>query len=157
MGTHGRSGGQFDVWQAVFSPAGADGYPAPIWDKRTGVVDPTVAAYWRDHYDLGHLLERDWARLAPLLRGKITINVGLADNFFLNDAVYRVDDFLKRATPPADAVVDYGPRDEHCWSGDHSTFNAVSRMTYVERFAPKLAQHWVKTAPRGADVTSWRY
>ncbi len=157
MGTRGRSGGQFDAWQAVFSPAGSDGYPAPIWDKRTGVVDPAVATYWRDHYDLGRALERDWARLAPLLRGKITIHVGLSDNFFLNDAVYRVDEFLKSAKPPADAVVDYGLRDEHCWSGDRSTFNAVSRMTYVERFVPQLAQHWLKTAPRGADVTSWRY
>jgi hypothetical protein len=116
----------------VFSPVGPDGYPAPIWDKRTGVIDTAVAAYWREHYDL-------------------------ADNFFLNDAVYLVDDFLTNAKPPADAVVDYGPRDEHCWSGDHATFNAVSRMTYVERFVPKLAQHWIKTAPRGADVTSWRY
>ena len=45
--------------------------------------------------------------------------------------VYLVDDFLKSAKPPADAIVDYGPRDEHCWSGDHTTFNGVSRLTYI--------------------------
>jgi len=157
LGTRSRSGGQWDIWEAVYSPVGADGYPRRIWDKRTGAIDPEVAAYWREHYDLGHILRRDWARLAPLLRGKITLNVGLADNFFLNDAVYLVEDFFKTAKPPADAVVDYGPRDEHCWSGDHSTFNGVSRLTYVPRFVRKLADHWKKTAPKGADVTSWWY
>jgi len=157
IGTRSRSGGQWDIWNAVYSPVGPDGYPRDIWDKRTGAIDPAVAAYWREHYDIGHILERDWARLAPLLRGKIAINVGLADNFFLNDAVYLVDDFFKTARPPADATVDYGARDEHCWSGDHTTFNGVSRLTYVSRFVRKLADHWQKTAPKGADVTSWRY
>lgn len=157
LGTHSRSGGQWDIWQAVFSPVGADGYPQPIWDKRTGVIDPAVAAYWKEHYDLEHILERDWAKLGPQLRGKITINVGLSDNYFLNDAVYFVDDFLKKAQPPADAVVDYGMRDEHCWSGDHTTFNGVSRLTYLQRLLPRMVEHWLKTAPKGADVKSWRY
>ena len=39
-GTHSRSGGQWDIWEAVFSPIGADGYPRRIYDKRTGVIDP---------------------------------------------------------------------------------------------------------------------
>jgi hypothetical protein len=62
-GDHSRSGGQYDVWQAVFSPAGADGYPKPIFDKLSGVIDPTVAAYWKEHYDLSYIVERDWPRL----------------------------------------------------------------------------------------------
>jgi hypothetical protein len=157
LGTHGRSGEQWDAWEAVFSPMGEDGYPKRIWDRRTGVIDHEVAAWWREHYDLGHVMARDWARLAPLLRGKITINVGLYDNYFLNDAVFLVEDFFRKAQPPADATVDYGARDEHCWSGDHGVINAVSRLTYLDRFVPKLAQHWLHTAPRGADVTSWRY
>ena len=37
LGTHSRSGGQWDIWEAVFSPVGADGYPQRIFDKRTGV------------------------------------------------------------------------------------------------------------------------
>ena len=28
-GTHSRSGGQWDIWEAVFSPAGAGRIPAP--------------------------------------------------------------------------------------------------------------------------------
>src|SRR5579859_5235942 len=43
LGTHGRSGEQWDIWQAVFSPAGPDGYPAEIWDQRTGVINHEVA------------------------------------------------------------------------------------------------------------------
>lgn len=158
LGTHSRSGQQWDIWEAVYSPVGSDGYPKRIWDKRTGAIDPAVAAYWREHYDLGHILQRDWATLGPKLRGKITLNVGLSDNFFLNNAVYLVDDVLRRATNPrAEAMVDYGMKDEHCWSGDHTTANAFSRLTYNDRFIRRMADHWTRTAPRGADVRGWKY
>ncbi len=157
LGTKSRSGGQWDIWEAVFSPAGADGYPERIFDKRTGTIDRGVAHYWRDHYDLVHIMQRDWATLGPKLRGKITLNVGLSDNFFLNDAVYRAEEFLKSANPPADARIDYGLRDEHCWSGDHDHVNAVSRLTYNSRFIRLMAERWLKSAPSGADVTLWRY
>lgn len=60
LGTKSRSGEQWDIWQAVYSPAGPDGYPKPIWDKRTGAIDRTVADHWREHYDLGYILRRDW-------------------------------------------------------------------------------------------------
>jgi hypothetical protein len=137
---------------------GTDGYPQRIYDKRTGVIDPKVAAYWREHYDLVHIMRRDWATLGPKVQGKININVGLSDNFFLNDAVYRAQDFLGSAKNPASgAKFDYGMRDEHCWSGDHAVSNAVSRLTYDSRFIPMMAAHWTATAPKGADVVSWKY
>ncbi|MGA7857163.1 MAG: alpha/beta hydrolase-fold protein, partial [Terracidiphilus sp.] len=60
LGDHGRSGDQFDIWQAVFGPVGADGYPQPIFDPVTGVIDHNVAEYWRQHYDLESILEHDW-------------------------------------------------------------------------------------------------
>jgi len=158
LGENGRSGGQWDIWQAVFSPVGPDGYPKPIWDKRTGVIDHDVAAYWRDHYDLGHILQRDWSRIGPRLRGKIHIYVGEADNFFLNNAVYLVDEFLKTTkNPPYEGVVDYEARAEHCWNGDHTQPNAISRLRYAQMFAPKIVERILATAPPGADVKSWRY
>jgi hypothetical protein len=158
LGEKGRSGGQWDIWQAVFSPVGADGYPKPIFDKRTGVIDRDVAAYWRDHYDIGHILQRDWAKIGPKLRGKIHIYVGEADNYFLNNAVYLVEDFLKTTkTPPFEGVVDYEPRAEHCWNGDHSQPNAISRLRYPQMFAPKILERILATAPPGADTRSWRY
>lgn len=48
LGDHGRSGEQFDIWQAVYSPVGEDGYPQPIFNKVTGEIDHKVAEYWRE-------------------------------------------------------------------------------------------------------------
>jgi hypothetical protein len=157
LGTKGRSGGQWDIWQAVYSPAGTDGYPKPIFDKRTGVIDRDVARYWRDHYDLSHILRRDWATLGPKLRGKLHIYVGDMDNYYLNNAVYLVEEFLKTADPPYEGLVDYGDRAEHCWNGDHTQPNAISRLRYHQMFAPKVVERILKTAPAGADLKSWRH
>ena len=159
LGTKGRSGGQWDIWQAVYSPAGDDGYPKPIFDKRTGVIDPAVAAYWREHYDLSAIMQRDWEKgLGQKLRGKIHIYVGEADNYFLNNAVYLVDEFLKTTkNPPFEGVVDYEPRAEHCWNGDHTRPNAIARLRYAQMFAPKIVERILKSAPTGADLKSWRY
>jgi hypothetical protein len=159
LGTRGRSGGQFDIWEAVFSPVGEDGYPKRIFDKRTGVVDRAVAAYWKEHYDLGHILRRDWSKgLGRKLEGKVHVYVGDMDNYYLNDAVYLVEDFLKTTRdPPYGGEVDFGDRAEHCWNGDHTRPNAYSRLRYVQMFAPKMMERIEKTAPPGADLRSWRY
>lgn len=157
LGTRSRSGDQWDVWQSVYSPVGPDGYPAPIWDKRTGVIDTTVAAYWREKFDLTHILQRDWATLGPKLRGKLRIYVGDMDNYYLNNAVYETERFLRSANPPADAVVDYGDRDEHCWNGDHTRSNAYSRLRYPQMVLPWAVERMLTTAPAGADLRSWRY
>ena len=157
LGTRARSGDQFDVWESVFSPVGDDGYPRRIWDRLTGEIDPITAAYWRENYDLGHILRRDWPRLAPKLRGKLRLYVGDMDNYYLNNAVYAVEEFLKSAQPAADAVVDYGDRDEHCWNGDHTRSNAYSRLRYPQMVLPWAVERMLATAPPGADVRSWRY
>ena len=70
LGTHGRSTEQWNIWQAVFSPQGADGYPAPVWNESTGDIDKNVVGYWHDHWDLTAVLERDWAKLGPKLEGQ---------------------------------------------------------------------------------------
>jgi hypothetical protein len=158
LGTNSRSGGQWDIWQAVYSPVGSDGYPKPIWDKLTGKIDRSVADYWRENYDLGYIIKRDWAKLGPKLAGKIHIYVGEADNFFLNNAVYLVEDFLKTTKNPAyGGEVDYEPRAEHCWNGDHTRPNAISRLRYHQFFAPEIVERIEKSAPPGADLKSWRY
>jgi hypothetical protein len=158
LGDHGRSGEQFDIWQAVYSPEGADGYPLPIFNKETGEIDHKVAAYWHDHYDLDAILARDWATLGPELAGKLHIYVGSDDTYMLNDAVYRMEDFLKSTTnPPYDGEVAYGPRAEHCWNGDPALPNALSRLHYNTMYLPKILDRIQKTAPPGADLTSWRY
>src|SRR5581483_9525323 len=158
LGDHARSGEQFDIWQAVYGPVGADGYPQPIFDKMTGEIDHTVADYWRKHYDLEAILARNWSKIGPELAGKIHIYVGSDDTYFLNDAVYRMDDFLKSTTnPPYGGEVTYGPRAEHCWNGDPTLPNYLSRLHYNTQYLPKILDRIEKSAPKGADLTSWRY
>jgi hypothetical protein len=158
LGTKSRSGGQFDIWEAVYSPVGSDGYPKPIWNKLTGEIDGSVAVYWREKYDLGYILKRDWKKLGPKLAGKLHIYVGEADNYYLNNAVYLVEDFLKTTKDPAyGGEVDYEPRAEHCWNGDHTRPNALSRLRYHQMFMPRAVERMLKTAPPGADLKSWRY
>ncbi|WP_439547225.1 hypothetical protein [Sandarakinorhabdus sp.] len=157
IGSKSRSGGQWDIWDAVYSPMGDDGYPKPIWDKTTGVIDKAVAAHWRENYDLRHILQRDWAKLAPKLQGKIHIYVGDMDNFYLNNAVYLMEDFLTKADPPYQGEVTYGDRAEHCWNGDPTLPNSITRLRYNSMYVPKILDRMQKTAPKGADLTSWRY
>ncbi len=158
LGDHGRSGEQFDIWQAVYGPVGDDGYPKAIFDKETGKIDHAVAEYWREHYDLEAILEKNWAKLGPELEGKIHIYVGADDTYFLNDAVYRMQDFLDTTkNPPYGGEVTYGPRAEHCWNGDPTLPNAYSRLHYNTQYLPKILDRIQKTAPAGADLTSWRY
>jgi hypothetical protein len=161
LGDHGRSGEQFDIWQAVYGPVGADGYPQPIFDKQTGVIDHKTAAYWRDHYDLDAILQRDWNTLGPKLQGKLHIYVGSDDTYFLNDAVYLMEDFLQSTGTPGHGVpyegeVKYGPRAEHCWNGDPNLPNAYSRLHYNTMYLPQIMERIEKTAPAGADI-SWKY
>jgi hypothetical protein len=158
LGTHGRSGGQWDIWQAVYSPVGPDGYPAPIWDKRTGRIDATIARYWRDHFDLGHILTRDWPTLGPRINGKLHIYVGEADNYFLNNAVYLVEQrFRELSNPKPEVEIDYEPRAEHCWNGDHTLPNAYSRLRYAQMFIPRIMDQIRQRHPAGADTVSWQY
>lgn len=158
LGSHSRSGEQYDIWQAVYGPVGPDGYPAAIFNKETGEIDPAVAAYWKEHYDLSAILQRDWPTLGPKLRGKLRIYVGSADNYMLNDAVYLIEDFLKTtANPPYEGEVKYGERAEHCWNGDPHLPNYLSRLHYNTMYLPVILDRLQKAAPPGADLASWRY
>ena len=158
LGTKTRSGNQFDIWEAVYSPVGPDGYPARLFDKLTGEIDPEVA----------DLLARELrprphsrARLGgdrSGLEGKIHIYCGDMDNYYLNNAVYEVEKFLESTTDPYyDGLVDYGDRAEHCWNGDHDNSNAISRLRYNTFYLPRILERIEEAAPPGADLTSWRY
>jgi hypothetical protein len=158
LGTKSRSGQQWDIWEAVYSPQGDDGYPKRIFDKVSGDIDTTVAAYWRENYDLRYILERDWATLGPKLQGKIHLYCGDMDNYYLNNAVYLMEDFLKKTKSPFyNGEVEYGDRAEHCWNGDHENPNYVSRLRYNTMYLPKILKRIQETAPKGADTKSWRY
>jgi hypothetical protein len=118
LGSKGRSGYQFNAWEAVYGPVGNDGYPRPLWDQRTGKIDREVALYMRDNgYDLRYYLEKNWATLGPKLAGKLHFIAGDMDNFYLNQAVYLFEDFIRQTTSPkSDATFEYGrPMKGHSW------------------------------------------
>jgi len=158
LGSKGRSGQQWDIWEAVYSPVGPDGYPQRIWDKLTGKINPEVAEYWRENYDLAYIMKRDWAEIGEDLKGKVHIYCGDMDNYYLNNAVYLAEDMLEETTAPYyDGEVAYGDRAEHCWNGDPTLPNYITRLRYHRMFIPKWAEEIKLRAPQGADLTSWRY
>jgi Putative esterase len=149
LGSHGRSGQQLEIWEAAYGPVGDDGYPKPLWDKRTGKIDRSVALYMRDHgYDLGYDLRTNWKTLGPKLKGKIHMYVGDMDSYYLNLAVYDVEDFLKSTTdPPYGGEFGYGrPEKGHGWE-----------PAKPETMIRWMADHITKSAPPGADTRSWKY
>lgn len=122
IASRGRSGGQWDGWQAAWAPVGPDGYPAPLWDKRTGRIDRAVAEAMRERgYDLRAYAERNWSRIGPSLVGKIHVAVGDMDNYFLNLGVYRFEQFLESTKEPGKGpyfagTFEYGrPLKPHGW------------------------------------------
>jgi hypothetical protein len=158
LGDKSRSGQQYDIWEATYSPMGEDGYPVRLWDKETGEIDHEVAAYWKENFDLRYILERDWATLGPKLEGKLNIYVGDMDNYYLNNAVYLTEQFLENTTAPYyGGEVDYGDRAEHCWNGDQENGNHISRLRYNTMYLPKILKRIEASAPDGADLSSWRY
>ena len=157
LGDKTRSGQQWDIWEATYSPQ-EDGYPIRIWDKMSGDIDPEIAQYWKENFDLKYIMERDWDKLGEKLKGKIHIYCGDMDNYYLNNAVYLMEDFLESTTDPHyEGEVLYGDRAEHCWNGDPDQPNAISRLRYNSMYVPKIMKRIAESAPRNADLTSWRY
>ena len=162
LGTRGRSAEQFDIWQAVYSPVGKDGYPQFILDPKTGAIDHKVADYWKEHYDLVHILQRDWQSLGPKLTGKLHFAVGTGDNYYLDRAVRLADSFLEATKYPGKGPYyagsfDYGAGFGHGYTGGASLPPGVANRTLLQRIMPEALDWMLKTAPGGADVKSWRY
>jgi hypothetical protein len=156
LASNGRSGDQWDIWQAVFSPADENGYPKPIWDKLSGDIDSEVANYWKENYDLRYIMERDWESLGPNLKGKIFLYCGDMDNYYLNNAVKLTEDFLESTTSPYyKGEVDYGDGAEHCWNGDQENPNYISRLRYNTMYLPMIKERLKQTAPVNNHLKNW--
>jgi S-formylglutathione hydrolase FrmB len=153
FGTHSRSGEQLDTWQAVFSSVGEDGYPKPVFNKRTGVIDHEVAKSWKEHYDLSAIMQRDWKTLGPKLAGKLHLYVGDADTFYLDRAVHLLKDFMDTTTDPYyRGSFQFGERKPHCYPGEYDPAVGLN-----QHYWPEMVKHMEETAPAGADLTSWKY
>lgn len=149
LGSHGRSAQQLEAWEAVYGPAGDDGYPQPVWDKLTGQIDHSVANSMREHgYDLTDYLRRHWPDLGPKLRDKIHVDVGDMDSYYLNLAVYLLEDFLATTENPHDpGEFHYGrPMKPHGW--EHAT---------QENLIREMATYIIRHTPPGTDTREWNY
>lgn len=149
LGSHDRSEGQLATWEAVYGPVGEDGYPQPLWDKLTGVIDHPVAIYMRDHgYDLRYYIETHWPQIGPSLVGKLHFYCGDMDGVYLNLAVYLLEDFLKTTKNPYYAgSFEYGrPLKGHGWMP----------MTFPELIRT-MAEEVSRHAPEGQDTRAWHY
>ena len=156
LGNNSRSGDQWDIWQAVYSPSDENGYPKPIWDKLSGEIDHDVAKYWMENYDLRYIMERDWDKIGNDLKGKINIYCGDMDNYYLNNAVVLTEDFLENTTNPYySGEVDYGNGAEHCWNGDQKNPNHISRLRYNTMYLDKIKNRLKKTAPKNHNLKNW--
>ncbi len=149
LGSHDRSGEQLAAWEATYGPAGDDGYPQPLWDKSSGVIDHSVALYMRDHgYDLRYYLETNWPKIGSQLVGKLHLYCGDMDSFYLNLAVYLLEDFLKGTKDPFYAgSFEYGrPMQGHGWMP----------MNYQDLIRT-MGDYVTRNAPVAEDTQSWHY
>lgn len=148
LGTRGRSNYQLQGWEAIFGPLDRDGYPRPLWNKLTGTIDREVATYYREQgYDLRDFAERHWGTLGPKVAHKLHFFAGDMDDFYLNLAVYRFEDFLKRATPGKEVPFTYGrPSKGHSWHA----------FTWAE-MVRQMAAHVQRHAPAGERTDRWMY
>jgi len=141
-GTRGRSGEQLDIWSAVFGPVGEDGYFKPLFDKRTGAIDPDVAKYWKEHYDLRYYLETHWKEVGPKLVGKLHVICGRMDDFSLNFGAYFTEEFLETTRDPYyGGTFTYGERGGHGYRP-----YSVSEMMRI------MANHITRNVPSGTDT-----
>jgi hypothetical protein len=149
LGSHGRSGQQLEAWEAVYGPVGSDGYPKPVWNKLTGQIDHSVADYMRSHgYDLTYYLKQNWSWLGPKLERKLHIYVGDMDSYYLNLAVYDLQNFLAHTTNPHyTGTFGFGrPEKGHGWE-------PVNQETMVRW----MADHITRNAPAGTNSAVWKY
>jgi hypothetical protein len=142
-GSHRRGGENFAIWEATFGPADKDGYPAPIWNDTTGVVDRDVAMYWRDHYDIRYYLDQNWSKIGPDLVGKIHVFCGDEDNYYLNLAVYLLQDYLENVKNPAyGGSFAYGrPLKPHGWQPTTSADLVRQMSAYIAKRRGRVAIH----------------
>lgn len=149
LGSKGRSGQQLDIWQACYGPIGEDGYPKPLWNKLTGEIDHEVADFMKQHYDLRYYLEKNWATIGPKLVGKLNFYCGDMDNYYLNEAVYLMEEFLENTENPYYAgSFEYGrPQKPHGWT-------PFGRTGELEK---AMAEHITKNAHQGENTSSWKY
>jgi hypothetical protein len=147
-GTKGRSGEQIDIWSAVWSPVGKDGYFEPAFDKRTGEINPRVVQYWKENWDFVEYMKKNWSWLGPKLVDRLHVTTGDVDTYFLNNSTMDVEAFLKTTSNPHyEGSFIYGRGKPHCWGGPLSSTDRIKEM----------AMWGLRHKPAQSDTPWWTY
>ncbi|MEB2780208.1 hypothetical protein U3A58_07365 [Algoriphagus sp. C2-6-M1] len=78
------------------------------------------------------------------------------DNYYLNNAVYLTEDFLEQTQNPYyNGTVAYGDRAEHCWNGDPTLPNYISRLRYNTLYLAEIGDRLKETAAAGFNQQNW--
>jgi hypothetical protein len=145
IGDKNRSGLQWSIWEALYTPIGEDGYPKPMWDWETGEIDREVAEQWKK-YDLSYYLRESWKHLGPKLVGKIHLFAGDMDNAYLNLGVVLLEEFLESTKDPYyNGVIAYGDGEGHCW------------MPWGAEIFRLFDEHITTNAPTDQNLAQWHY
>ncbi len=144
VGDRFRSGGQWAIWNAVFAPVAEDGYPRPLWDPLTGVIDKGAVAWAGERYDLRRYLEKNWPVVGSKLSGKIHVYCGRMDNFYLNEACYLLQESLeKMSDPPYGGEFLYGDRGGHGWNPFRGDELSRTMAEHVLANSPDKEKDWI--------------
>ena len=85
--------------------------------------------------------------------GKLHVCVGDADSFYLDRAVHLLQDFMETTTEPYyRGTFDFGQRKPHCYAGSFDP-----KVGLNQHYLPEMVKHMAETAPKGADLGSWKY
>ena len=144
IGDRFRSGGQWAIWNAVFAPVAEDGYPRPLWDIETGVIDKEAVAWAGERYDLRRFLEKNWPAIGPKLTGKIHVYCGRMDHFYLNEACYLLQESLEKMTdPPYGGEFRYGDRGGHGWTPFQGDEMHRAMAEHILAESPGRGKNWI--------------
>ena len=124
-------GGQLASFEAVFSPRGTDGQPVRLWDRKSGAIRTEVAKDW-EKYDIRLVLERNWSKLGPKLKGKLHVYMGEVDTFYLEGATRLLKE--SQTALGSDAVVELFP------GKDHGLIDRALRERIVKEMAAALKE-----------------
>lgn len=101
------SGQQWDSWFAAWGPRNPKGHPEALYDPKTGVINHTVADQYKK-YDIAEQLRNRPQEIGQLLRERVHLAVGTADNFYLNEAVRLLQIELTKVYKPRGTEAERG-------------------------------------------------
>ena len=125
-------GGQIQSFDAVFSPQGDDGKPLPMFDRKSGKVNPDVVKAWQK-YDIVEKIKKEWPTLESKLAGKVTVIMGGEDTFYLEGAAKIMQTEMKKLGSTARIIIVPGK--------DHGS---IMGSKPFRNMSPEMCEHFRK-------------